>query len=587
MRRGTAFVLMVLGASGEESASSIEAVDHLRRLTSLWSGLPSCSVIVFRHIQKTGGSSITDQFYQLQEDMQWAVTGYWSPCWKERGFFAAPTRVRYVRALRALGERVIKRGANSSVVPPHGINGPLWATRQFFHLHHPDSTQCGGLRGLSEEVALLRPLAPALGCHVSVAMLVREPWSFFVSWYYYIGARRCGHCSFVEFLRLNLNAQSHLALGGAPRIYSAALRTRYESRDDSLRMELDRVLGGVDVLGITENLNEFMVLLCEAAGLTVCPQPGVRNPRYEISARGIEQAVAKEAGLLTDSSHANALAAKLVKPNATIGSSHRQAVSAAGWLDETLYSAAKRRHDAAMAAGGEAAVARRRQLLKQWSAARSQDFSTGCLRWAAKVPRAAAAAAYAAAKAEAREAEEGVVNGGSGVSRSESAEHVGERMAGRRSDESKEGWRGQVASQIKPSQANSSQVGPKDPMGAGGRYEDVGLAIAPLLTVDQASRLTPKVIAKTLMMRSAAGRATRCAAIRRAAQAHGPGGGVDLGQIKPQLLRHALLLPPQVTAADEAANRSLVPNELVMCSTRGQQLELVGKKCPKGMNWKF
>ena len=42
-----------------------------------------------------------------------------------------------------------------------------------------------------------------------------------------------------------------------------------------------------------------------------------------------------------------------------------------------------------------------------------------------------------------------------------------------------------------------------------------------------------------------------------------------------------------MTPADEAANRSLVPSELLMCSTRAQQLEVVGKKCPKGMNWKF
>ena len=42
------------------------------RLVSLWSGLPSCAVIVFRHLQKTGGTSILRQFQHLQADLQFS-----------------------------------------------------------------------------------------------------------------------------------------------------------------------------------------------------------------------------------------------------------------------------------------------------------------------------------------------------------------------------------------------------------------------------------------------------------------------------------------------------------------------------------
>ena len=88
-----------------------------------------------------------------------------------------------------------------------------------------------------------------------MAMLVRDPWSFFVSWWYYIGAKRCGFCRFREFLGLNPNAQAHMAIGGAARKYSEPLRRRHLERDPALKSALRSMLRGVDLLGPTERVS--------------------------------------------------------------------------------------------------------------------------------------------------------------------------------------------------------------------------------------------------------------------------------------------------------------------------------------------
>ena len=46
----------------------------LSRLTTIWQGLPSCSAIVFRHLQKTGGTSVVRLFEDLQRD--WSDARY-------------------------------------------------------------------------------------------------------------------------------------------------------------------------------------------------------------------------------------------------------------------------------------------------------------------------------------------------------------------------------------------------------------------------------------------------------------------------------------------------------------------------------
>lgn len=316
-------------------------MEPLNRLTSLWTGLPSCSLIIFRHIQKTGGTSIVDQFYEFQRDGQWTVAGYWSPCYQGRGHLVAVSRARWLEGLRQLAQAAAaaQRHGETSERLLGRLDSLPWHARQFFHLHHPDATFCGGMQYLQRQLAQLRPIAPALGCRLTVAMLVREPWPFYVSWYYYIGARRCGYCPFEEFLRLNLNAQSHLALGGAPRIYSDELRNAHERADGRLTGELRTVLQQIDVLGVTERIDEFMVRLCERAGIRTCPRPGTRNFRDKRSSIGLLKAVAHR-GTHNDPGHRSAHPTKDYQryaPNGTSGSRHRRAAASAGWLDEWMY----------------------------------------------------------------------------------------------------------------------------------------------------------------------------------------------------------------------------------------------------------
>ena len=74
--------------------------DHAARLVRIWEGLPNCSIVIFRHIQKTAGTSVRSLFENLQRDWQWSVHAYWNPCWKGQAPGVAIERMRLVRSMR-------------------------------------------------------------------------------------------------------------------------------------------------------------------------------------------------------------------------------------------------------------------------------------------------------------------------------------------------------------------------------------------------------------------------------------------------------------------------------------------------------
>ena len=78
--------------------------EQLTRLATLWSGLPQCSIIVLRHLQKTGGTAVVRLFEDLQRDLQFSVAGYWTPCWRGRSSHVAQGRLRWLRGLLRLLE---------------------------------------------------------------------------------------------------------------------------------------------------------------------------------------------------------------------------------------------------------------------------------------------------------------------------------------------------------------------------------------------------------------------------------------------------------------------------------------------------
>ena len=360
----------------------------LTRLTSLWSGLPQCSVIAFRHLQKTGGTSVVKLFEDLQRDLQFSVAGYWTPCWRGRSVHVAQGRLRWLRGLRKIAEL-----ANGSSIAPKDLqllDTPPWRARMLLHIHHPDSVECGGLEALQRELGRLRPYAPSLSCNIVVCMLVRDPMRFFVSWWYYIGAKRCGDCSFVRYLQLNPNAQSHMVIGGRGRVYTEALLQRHQNRDPALKEQLAASLKGIDLLGPTERLDEFVYVLCEKAGLRTCPRPGQANVRNEAAARGTRRNVerrvegSRQGGL---SSAPDAAAAApvsdeddgMILPNAS-SPSQRKAVESAGWLDRWLYEEAGRSLDNALQVGGPVVAWGRRRRMQKWKAL-PMDKSSGCLQF--------------------------------------------------------------------------------------------------------------------------------------------------------------------------------------------------------------
>ena len=299
--------------------------DHAARLVRIWEGLPNCSIVIFRHIQKTAGTSVRSLFENLQRDWQWSVHAYWNPCWKGQAPGVAIERMRLVRSMRerlAAGEK--------SLAPPMApvASGPPHL-RQLHLLHHPDSTFCGGMRGLERELHAARPSLLSRGCRTTVAMMVREPWSFHRSWYVYIGARRCDRCLFPAYVELNPNAQSHLVLGYRPRVYDAELRRRHVQRDPALARELDEQLRAVDLVAPMERIGEFLLLLCDLAGLRECPHVGRHNHATSFSDRNEFKLIARK--------HNVTIAEVAPSPSHP---AHAAAVANYSWLDDVLYARA-------------------------------------------------------------------------------------------------------------------------------------------------------------------------------------------------------------------------------------------------------
>ena len=101
--------------------------DHAARLVRIWEGLPNCSIVIFRHIQKTAGTSVRSLFENLQRDWQWSVHAYWNPCWKGQAPGVAIERMRLVRSMRerlAAGEKSLAPPmAPVASGPPHTSSG--------------------------------------------------------------------------------------------------------------------------------------------------------------------------------------------------------------------------------------------------------------------------------------------------------------------------------------------------------------------------------------------------------------------------------------------------------------------------------
>ena len=116
-----------LSAAGSSQQAGLE------RLTAIWSGLPTCSVVVLRHLQKTAGSSIVKLFEDLQRDLQWSVSGYWTPCWRHRSVHVAQGRLRWLRGLRKLAQLT-----NGSADPRSRqsllLDTPPWRLRMLLHV---------------------------------------------------------------------------------------------------------------------------------------------------------------------------------------------------------------------------------------------------------------------------------------------------------------------------------------------------------------------------------------------------------------------------------------------------------------------
>ena len=106
-------------------------------------------IVIFRHIQKTAGTSVRNLFENLRIKKAVERPRVLEPVLEGQAPGVAIERMRLVRSMRerlAAGEK--------SLAPPMA---PVWrrgrrTCAQLHLLHHPDSTFCGGMRGLEREL---------------------------------------------------------------------------------------------------------------------------------------------------------------------------------------------------------------------------------------------------------------------------------------------------------------------------------------------------------------------------------------------------------------------------------------------------
>ena len=230
-----------------------------------------------------------------------------------------------------------------------------------------------GLIGLQEEVELLRPVADR--SHACRRGLVCASLSRSSSPCTFTLAR--GNAAAVRRIPQHQpeRAEPHRRWQ-LPTALPQELLSRHASRDPQLRTQLDKVLDRIDLLGTTDELDVFVYLLCERAGIAVCPRGGVANIRDAASARGLQRKVLQQHASSGAVRKSDGTERMEPLPNAS-SPTHRRAVEAAGWLDAYMHARARRSLRAAVEAGGAATAAARRLALHGRTL--PPDESTGCL----------------------------------------------------------------------------------------------------------------------------------------------------------------------------------------------------------------
>ncbi|KAL3911755.1 MAG: hypothetical protein SGPRY_008576 [Prymnesium sp.] len=249
-----------------------------------------CTVVNFRHIVKTGGTTVRSWMTTVA-----LLSGRALIRDKETMFCPlVDTRSRKCAGTHDFAQvrlwaRMASRRRNHSTIMVESHNS--------MHVFS-DIMQT---RDRGTEGPLERPWPSFLGCKAVVAVLWREPSSMYYSWYRYILFKHWGtlHIAFVHqkgclkqadntceagplpFSNWIFNRTEHYRsvgqlLGAPPNMQTVFMLTGSAKRmsyDEASALRSGReLLQKVDLAGTTEDMSTFLLLLCQLSGIHTCPQ---------------------------------------------------------------------------------------------------------------------------------------------------------------------------------------------------------------------------------------------------------------------------------------------------------------------------
>ena len=249
----------------------------------------SCSLVVTRHIAKTGGVSVRDWMLELEEAGRGRFFGpvtwmrYRGRCDGNKKFLhccdpSDPRPVTTCRQLkvteaRAAALRELARGDVAAREPPRSLT--------MFEFHWPDSAmgRWGDPHTFLQMLPHMRPeVLPA--CRVVVTTVLRDPHTLYLSLqrHQYDAMREYGRGALRERCACNLTACDVLGFIAAfPNFQSWRLtspRWLYPPLShvghDDMYSAASRLLWRFDVVGVFERLDEWLAVVCERAAIAPC-----------------------------------------------------------------------------------------------------------------------------------------------------------------------------------------------------------------------------------------------------------------------------------------------------------------------------
>ena len=303
----------------------------------------ACKLVVFKHITKAGGTTLSSWFHELQV-LGWfnffsTWTGNSSICpfplprkCAVEHFNSRQTSRMHAYILSQFEARILRRdgtladGWFGSIQPSNvPLRIPL---RAVLEIHATD----WHMAHLIDSVDSMRPLAATSGCGALALMIWRSPTAQYVSLYKYDVVFKQEKRRFEEFAAANMHYQTMDLLRGTT--YWQHYFTNKgdgDTRVGLLRTAALSYLAHFDLVAPLERFSDLLGQLCLWLALPYCPCYKVQNAERR---RDYEQLIARHAQTRNDSGLLAASQDARILRNQT---ALKQLISEVAWVDEQIY----------------------------------------------------------------------------------------------------------------------------------------------------------------------------------------------------------------------------------------------------------